>query len=181
MWQSFLNWIDSWLIPLVEGDKNEVILDYTTKLLTQPMQTENGTKLYNAAKSLLDRQVAPKDAADGYGMFGCALTLNGVALVAWGHQIGGGASTEAMLAFLQDTTKYSPQTSQTALPGDIIISATGTASDPSQHGHCGIIAKYGILSNNSEDGRLEEQWTLAAWEAYYGNTLGFPVLIFRPL
>jgi len=45
----------------------------------------------------------------------------------------------------------------------------------------GCVALYGILSNNSEDGRLEEQWTLPAWEDYYGTSMGFPVYIFRPL
>lgn len=179
---SFWSKVDAFLEELVYGDKNSVTMDYIipTSMPTN-IQTSNGSKLYTAAASLLDTQVAPKNAADGYGMFGCALTVNGVAERAWGRQIGGGASTEAMLAFLEDTSKYALIAPQNVLPGDIIISATGTANDPSQHGHVGICAKYGILSNNSEDGRLEEQWTLPAWFEYYGTTLGFPVKIFRAL
>lgn len=142
-------------------------------------QTDNSVKLYNTAKALMGTAVAPKNAADGYGMFGCALTVNGIAEHALGEEIGGGASTTLMQKALSDTTRFTLITPDDALPGDIIISPTGLAANPATHGHVGIIAIYGILSNNSEDGLLEEQWTLAQWKQVYGVELGFPVLIYR--
>jgi len=149
--------------------------------MTQNTQTVNGQKLYMTAAALLGKPVAPKDASTNYGVFGCALTMNGIAERAWGHPIGGGASTQAMYAFLQNTTKYAPVLPGNELPGDIIISPTGSGANPAAHGHVGCIAKYGILSNNSEDGNLEEQWTLETWRQYFGTSLGFPVLVYRPL
>lgn len=142
-------------------------------------QTDNSLKLYNTAKALMGTAVAPKNAADGYGMYGCALTVNGVAEEALGEQIGGGASTTLMQKALSDTTRFDLISPGDELPGDIVISPTTMGANPATHGHVGIIAIYGILSNNSEDGLLEEQWTLPQWKQTYGVALGFPVLVYR--
>jgi len=171
-WKGFNEWIESVLQEALIGEKY---------MPQENIQTINSLKLYTTAASLLDTQVAPMDTADGFGAYGCALTMNGVAEKAWGHQIGGGASTLAMYGCLIDKTKYAPVAPENALAGDIIISPTSMGANPSTHGHVGCVAKYGILSNNSEDGRLEEQWTLPAWQDYYGTAMGFPVFVFRPL
>lgn len=65
------------------------------------------------------------------------------------------------------------------LPGDVVISPTGFSSKNSPHGHTGIVAKYGILSNDSDTGLFLEKYTIASWHQYFGVTEGFPVFYFR--
>lgn len=140
------------------------------------MQTEHSKQLYEIAKASLGQLLS-----DGNANFGCAITVNNLAQKAWSHPIGGGASTNLMYTSLQDTTKYTPTLLANALPGDIIIAPTGYATDPTQHGHVGVVAQYGILSNSSEDGRVHEQWTIPKWVDFYVTFLGFPLKIYRAL
>lgn len=65
------------------------------------------------------------------------------------------------------------------LPGDIIISPTGYSTKGSAHGHVGICAFHGIMSNNSMNGLWEQYYTELSWQQYYAGKLGFPVLYFR--
>lgn len=140
------------------------------------IQTLNSKKLFDTAKANLGQLLS-----DGNANFGCAITVNNLALKAWGHPIGGGASTNLMYSSLQDTTRFTLIPIANTLPGDIIIAPTGYAKDAAQHGHVGVIAQYGILSNSSEDGRLHEQWTIPRWVDYYVTFLGFPLKIYRVL
>ena len=141
--------------------------------------TPNSTLVYNTAKALLGTQVAPKNAQDGFGVVGCAITVNLIFQQALGHQIGGGYSTHDMFIFLKDLTKFDSILPEEALPGDVIISPTGYSAFNSPHGHVGICGKFGILSNSSESGLLEENYTVPQWRSIYGTTLGFPVCCFR--
>lgn len=142
-------------------------------------QTPNSIKIYNAAKNLLDTQVAADNAADGNGSLACAECVNAVVNDALGSPAGGGNSTTELAVALQDTTRWTPIYFENALPGDIIISPTGQGTNPAQHGHTGIVGKYGILSNNSENGMFEEIWTLPVWWGCFVEVLGFPALIYR--
>lgn len=63
--------------------------------------------------------------------------------------------------------------------GDVVISPTGTSTTGSPHGHTGIVAKYGILSNDSDTGLFLEKYTQASWETYFHGTEGFPVFYYR--
>lgn len=139
-------------------------------------QTTNSEKLYQTAKASLGQVLS-----DGDANFGCAITVNNIAQKAWGYEIGGGASTNLMYGFLKDTTKYSVVLLADVLAGDIIIAPTGYATDPTEHGHVGVIGQFGILSNSSEDGEVHEQWNIPRWLAYYVQSLGFPLAIFRAL
>jgi len=114
-------------------------------------------------------------------ILGCAETVNAIFKMALGAPIGGGSSTMLMLPFLKDTTRFSETTPALALPGDVIISPTGFGNGKLDHGHVGIIAKYGILSNSSADGRLHEVYDIDTWTKYYHGVGGFPVRIFRVL
>lgn len=139
-------------------------------------QTQNSLKLYETAKANLGQLLS-----DGDANFGCAITVNNLAIKAWGHPIGGGASTNLMYTALLDTTRFTKVFLADILVGDIIIAPTGYAKDPNQHGHVGVIGQFGILSNSSEDGRLHEQWTIPLWFSYYVQQYGFPLDIFRVL
>jgi hypothetical protein len=139
-------------------------------------QTPNSLKLYLAAKASLGQTLS-----DGNANFGCAITVNNIAIKAWGHPIGGGASTNLMYGYLKDTTTFKPVLLADVLAGDIIIAPTGYATDPTQHGHVGVVGQFGILSNSSEDGAVHEQWNIPRWLAYYVQSLGFPLAIFRAI
>lgn len=139
-------------------------------------QTAKSIALYQTAKANLDQLLS-----DGNAELGCAITVNNLAIKAWGVPVGGGASTNLMYTALLDTTRFTKVLLADVLAGDVIIAPTGYGQDPSQHGHVGVIGQFGILSNSSEDGRLHEQWTIPLWENYYVETLGFPLAIFRAI
>lgn len=85
------------------------------------------------------------------------------------------AGTSALYAWCQKHLKAvtDPQA------GDVVISPTGMSSKGTPHGHTGIVARYGILSNDSDTGLFLEKYTLDTWKQYFGTKLGFPVFYFR--
>ena len=142
------------------------------------LQTPNSIKLYEMAASCLGKFLVPK----GYDpMYGCAIAVNSVYKRAFGIEIGGDASTYNLLQALIKSENFKEVT--IPLPGDIIMCATGTqpATSPLKHGHVGIVAKYGILSNNSANGVWSENYTLGTWMERYVTIGQFPVRYFRPL
>lgn len=142
--------------------------------------TANSLKLYNSAKKLMGTIVCADNDADGHGAYGCMETMNGVFKDAFGVPIGGGASLALAFPFLEDETRFQRILLADATYGDIIACITGQAiGDAAQHGHIGVIGKYGILSNNSEDAKLEEVWTVPKWIGVYVEALKFPLHIYR--
>lgn len=136
------------------------------------VQTSNGLKIYAMAKDCLGLNLCENRA------YGCAETVNAIVEAALGQSVGGGASTALMYKCLLSTGRFSPVTAP--LPGDIIISPTGMGTNPQMpNGHVGIVAMYGVLSNDSLDGLLEEKYTLDTWSARYHTVGGYPVFYFR--
>ncbi len=140
------------------------------------VQTEKGLKIYQTAADCLGKVMSGSNAA-----FGCAISLNNVVEKAVGHPVGGVASTHSMFNILDNSPLYKEIDLKKALPGDIIISPTGYGNGTLPNGHCGVVAKYGILSNNSENGLWQEKWKLENWIKYYGKLGGYPVKFFRIL
>lgn len=89
------------------------------------------------------------------------------------------AGTAALYQWL----KLNKQFVQTQNPvfGDIIISPSGMSSKASPHGHTGIVAKNGILSNDSDTGLFMEKYTLQTWTQFFGTIEGFPVFYFHAI
>lgn len=144
-----------------------------------PEQTPQGIEIYNTAKALLGTDASPRDIAPS--SLACAETVNYIVTKATGAPIGGGVSTYVMWQCLREFTARWEQVLD-PLPGDIVISPTN--SNPGarlKHGHVGIVGYYGILSNNSEDGHLEENFNIASWKAYYSDFGGLPMLFYRCL
>lgn len=142
-------------------------------VLTSNLQTENSKKVYTFAAAHVNQNlhgsVNPEE--------GCAMTVNNIFNGALGFEIGGYASTAAMYPFLQDTAKFTKVA--VPMPGDVIISPTGHGNGKIT-GHVGIVAFYGILSNNSDNGLLQEQWKdLASWIVRYAAQGALPVEFFR--
>ena len=61
----------------------------------------------------------------------------------------------------------------------IIVSATGTGNG-TMKGHCGIVGTNNeIISNNSNTGKWEYNYTINSWVARYRTKGGMPVLLFK--
>lgn len=129
--------------------------------------------LYSTAKSCLGKDMVDDPGVDA--SVGCADSVNSVYKLAFGKELGGGASTAEMYKVL----KKSYTQVDTAQPGDIVISPTGYSIKGAPHGHVGIVGYYGIMSNNSMTGLWSEYYTLPTWIAYYQTKLGFPVEFYR--
>lgn len=147
-----------------------------------PAPTVKSQKIYDTAKSLIGTHVIPLTAETDYGRLGCAASVNAVVKTAIGEYVGGGASTALMLAYLMDLKRFEPVLYKDAQPGDIVICATGKSSRyPVAHGHVGICGKQWIMSNSSEKGTWEANYTYATWKAHYGDAMGFPIQVFRKI
>lgn len=145
-------------------------------------QTPHGQTLYNVSKSLLGQVVCANDANDGYGMYGCAESVNAVFDKAFGGPIGGGASTALMLQVLETDKRFKEVEPSQTLPGDIIIFATGTSRlYPQAHGHVLIAGENWDMSNDSETATFEANFTRAGALTYFVSCMGFPERIFRVL
>lgn len=140
---------------------------------TSNLQTPNSIKVYNEAVVCLNKNMHGNVDPE----VGCAMTVNNIFIAALGHPVGGAASTADMYTSLQDTTRFT----KVAVPiaGDVIISPTGHGNG-SIVGHVGIVAFYGILSNNSDNGLVQEQWkSISDWVARYAALGALPVEFYR--
>lgn len=129
-------------------------------------------QLYNIAKSCLGRDIAATQ-----NELGCAeavsYLLTTIRLPNFPR--GGYLGTYTLWKWLQKNTTQVLD----PLPGDIIISPTGTSVRGAKHGHVGIIGYHGIMSNNSMNGLWQQYYSEQSWEAYYNQKLGFPTYYFR--
>lgn len=137
--------------------------------------TQNGKKLYLVAKTNIGEEIAQNKE------LGCAETVNALHLLAFGNEIGGGASTYQLWQALKSRPDFQEIPDYEA--GAIIISPTGTQPAASRlaHGHVGICGYFQIMSNNSLTGVLDTQWTRSSWEQFFGGYGGFPIYYFRKL
>lgn len=144
------------------------------------MQSDNGIKIYETAKSLIGVKLS-----GSIPEFGCAITVNNIVQRALGRPIGGGYSTHLMYQCLRDSvTRFKEVPLSEALYGDIIISPTGYGNGDLPNGHVGIMCKNdpnGILSNDSRTGELHQYFNLDKWIKFYAEHGGYPVLFYRAL
>lgn len=147
------------------------------KVPTVDEQTENGKILYQTAIGLIGQDLTGST-PDRYG---CAASVNHVFEKAFGIPIGGGASTFLMNIALSDKKRFIEV--ERPLPGDIIISPTGSTTKKTlTNGHVGTFGQdFKIMSNSSETGKWSENWDLKRWKQYYQDFGGFPIKIYRVL
>ncbi len=167
---TFLEDIISRLVNLVAALK-----EYATKKpapIPTPPQLGTSQKIYDFAKDCIGTDIAKTQ-----DELGCAeavsFILSGAAVS--GFPPRGFLSTADFYKWLEANAHRV----SVGEPGDIIISPTGTSTKGSPHGHVGIVAKYGILSNNSQTGLFDEYYDLTKWTSYFSTDLGFPVLFYR--
>lgn len=143
---------------------------------TTPIPVLTSTnKIYLEAKACLDKHITldPSVPPD----LGCAEAVSFVLKNAGVQNLptNGYAGTHDLYIWLKN---HSTQVT-TPQAGDVIISPTGTSTINSPHGHTGIVALYGILSNDSDTGLFMEKYTLDTWNKYFHGVEGFPVYYFR--
>lgn len=141
------------------------------------MSTEtNAQRLVAAAKAALGQCLW-----EGTGVspeVACAISVNIVHYRAFGVEIGGGASTQALYQVLLKHPSFKGV--PTPEPGCIVISPTGYGTNPNfPHGHVGIVGNYGICSNSSETGMFSENYSIDSWNEQFRTIEGFPVNYFQ--
>ncbi|MEK7662406.1 MAG: hypothetical protein AAB355_02865 [Patescibacteria group bacterium] len=164
----------NYLLKILES----LVTQLKSIIVTKNLQTEASKKLYEVAKTFLDKDASPKDlATDEYG---CAESLNAVCEAAWGEPIGGGVSTYRMYYALLNHKKFVEVTSP--LAGDIILSPTGIGGGKNgiKNGHTGIVSSNGkIMSNNSDNGLWQEKYDLWSWRYRYVQLGEYKMLYYR--
>lgn len=157
------------------------LISLLTELLTKYKRMLKDLKtpseiLYKKAKESIGRDMAPI-----HNIFGCAEAVNNIAFLSLGMSIGGDVSTYRMIKALKSTpTRFKPVSYLEAKRGDIIISPTGHGSGELKNGHVGIISdNWKIMSNNSYNGKWEENYTWDSWVERYRKKGGFPIYLFR--
>lgn len=142
------------------------------EVLPKPIVKTMPEKIYELAKSCLG-----KDIAATQNELGCAEAISYILakVTVHGFPKTGYLSTSDLYFYLKSHADLVTE----PLPGDIIISPTGTSTTGAKHGHVGIVGRYGIMSNNSMTGLFQQNYTIEQWKAYYGKKLGFPTLFYR--
>lgn len=179
MFAKILNAIVEYLQSILSLDVRSVNPVTTKPLDPIPLeqknvQTQNSKLLYEVSKECLGRKMVPS----GYDpILGCAISLNKVHEKAFGSQIGGDSSTALLWAKLRTRSDF--EEVPECLPGDILISPTGTGTGSIQHGHVGIVGNNRIMSNDSDTGLWAQDFTLASWKKYFVDRGGYPMLFYR--
>ena len=140
---------------------------------TMPTHTEH---LYDTSKSLLGIHLG-KDTSIPW-MVNCANACTDVLIRAGvpGLPLKGIAGTANLLAFLEKSDAFEEVFDYA--PGLVIIAATGSGNGKIR-GHVGICGKNQIMSNNSETGKWDTQWTIARWMDYYTSYGDIPTRYFK--
>lgn len=141
---------------------------------------DNAEKLYQVTLESLGTDASPDNLASSE--YACADTVTSLInrvdpSIKWTNKV----STYYLRRDLKAKSKFK----QINIPerGAIIISATGYGGKNGiKNGHCGIfLDSTNIASNNSFNGKLEQNYTLASWKNRYVTLGGYEVLYFRLL
>lgn len=173
----FLKALLIWIFKPQNGPTEHV----TTKPVEKPVETVQKPlrdRLYEKAKSYLGIDASPMDKAPD--PLGCAESVNEIYKKCTGSYIASpGLSTIELFKAMRFHARFI-ETTKTD-PGNIIICVTGQGNGVLEHGHVGICAKSGIMSNTSATGKWEVNYSYSKWYNYFNRIGGFRVWIFEPL
>lgn len=170
--------LDSVAIDFAQRIITAFTRDYST---TKPVMETKQQKLYEIAKANLGKHLTQNASVPIEVGCGEALSVNLTELGEPGIPWDGIAGTDAMQAYLLSNPSLYVEIPQSqASAGTIIISNTDGIVGHVE-GHCGIVANYGIMSNNSSNGLWQEKWTLEEWINYYVKYGGLTARFFNPI
>lgn len=135
-------------------------------------------KLYTTAKGLLGSHLTLDPSVPNE--VNCAETVSAI-LKQTGIPVPlkGFAGTTALYAWLLTNPDF--ESSHEPEAGMVVISPTGYSSNKDfPHGHTGIVLQHGIASNDSTNGRFNENYSQAAWVHHFTEVAGYPTYYFRP-
>lgn len=150
-----------------------------------PPVNSNASQLYLCAKSKIGKRLTLNSAVPIE--LSCAQSVSAVL-----HEVKftsvpkhGIDGTSALLKWFIDNTLLFEEI-DVPEKGAIIISPTGQGSGVAR-GHVGILGELGrmfpndfaIMSNSSESGKWDTQWSLKRWRQYYGEYAKLPIIFFR--
>ncbi len=152
-----------------EEPPNSHIIIEPVKPTPMPEKKTKREELYDVAYAALGTDMAPLN-----DTLGCAEALSHVLMRAGVPLPSPIVSSYALDKWFQKNLKevMDPE------PGDIISSPTGTGNGKVR-GHCGIVGKHSIMSNNSQSGKWDYHWTLDDWKKYYEVYGAIPTRFYR--
>lgn len=184
MGNSTINKIISFILSLfkkpMENKPEPVIIP--EPIIPPPVIITPQQRLYDVAKASLGHDASPRDVANDE--LACMESVDEIHKKARGFYINGTKdkvtlSTDVAYLILR-TSPYFVQVFEYE-KGCIILSPTNHGNGELDHGHIGITAKYGILSNDSNTGLFKENYTLKTWSDRYVAIGGYPMLFFKPI
>lgn len=142
--------------------------------------TINRLLIYRVALNSIGADISPNDfAPDEYG---CADSVSGILQQALGGEKGIQWTISTTILYRELSTSRAYMFVQMPLPGDIIISPTGYGDGRLANGHVGVCgAGDTIMSNSSNTGRWETNFTQKSWRDRYVVSGGYPIYYFRKL
>lgn len=174
-----LNGILEWLYPSMNSDietRSPPPSDPADQAETIPTQ-EGSDKIYAVAASYLGQHITLDTTVSPD--LGCAEAVSFILKNAGVPSIPlhGIAGTALLYTWLCSSGHFTEI--DTPEPGCVIISPTGAPTSTFAHGHVGIVAKHGILSNNSYTGKFDEALNLDSWKDFFQARGHFPIYFFR--
>ena len=121
-------------------------------------------KLYDKSYSFIGTDASPRDEApDDYA---CAESLCKVIQAAFPElNFPTILSTRGLFLYFIQSPSFNKVT--TPSKGSIIINITGSGNGVVKNGHCGVVGKAWIMSNDSRTGTWEANFTFEGWERFY--------------
>ena len=138
----------------------------------QPEPISPAEHFYNICKESLGEVLVEKDKAE----LGCVIAISILRKRAFGNAEPQSEGTWTLMRELEGNGNYK----EVFVPekGAIILCATGTGNGKLPHGHVGVCGIYGIMSNDSETGRWEQNYSYEGWKNRYEVVGGFPTRYF---
>ena len=162
MFDSFIKWLDAFLLELFHGDKAVMEIDHTEPV-NEPLVPATPTKEFPAqrlaaeARAWLGLDASPQNKAPQE--LSCAEGVVNIVNVCWPNTLSENiVGTDALFAALKKSPKFKAVSDP--VPGCIVVSPrTATIN-----GHTGIYTESDtIASNDSRDGKFRENYTRAKW------------------
>lgn len=157
----------------------EIIKEKIKLIMQQDYHSESSLRIYEIAKGSLGQHLTLNQNVPAE--LGCAESVSTVLKKSGipGIPDAGFEGTNELYTFLRGSKSFVQVPN--AEDGAVIVSPSliGANGQIKVHGHAGICGKYGIMSNESDNGLFTETWSYQNWHDYYVNTLGLYVNFFR--